>query len=240
MEPKKNPEIRVGRNSSIYFAVGLNVMLFFTLFALEHKTYDKSDLALDFVQVEQDFEEEIPITNQVTPPPPPAIPSAPEIITVVEDVAEIEETVIESTETNQDEKIAEPVIEVDDVIVEEVEEEIEVPFAAVESVPIYPGCKGNKAQLKECFNKKVLEHVKKTFRYPDEAQHLGVQGKVYVLFVIDSKGNVSKLRTRGPDKTLEAEAKRIINALPKMKPGRQRDKPVNVPYAIPITFKLEQ
>ena len=240
MEFKKNPNIRVGRNSSIYFAVGLNVMLFFTWFALEHKTYESSEIAQELIQIDHDFEEDIPITEQLTTPPPPAIPAAPEIITVVEDVAEIEESVIESTETSQEERIEEPIVEVEDVIVEEVEEDIEVPFAAVESVPVFPGCKGNKAQLKACFNEKVLAHVKKTFRYPEEAQQLGVQGKVYVMFIIDSRGFVGKIRTRGPDKSLETEAKRIISTLPQMIPGKQRDKPVNVPYAIPITFQLQQ
>ena len=85
----------------------------------------------------------------------------------------------------------------------------------------------------------VLKHVKKTFKYPSRAQEMGIQGKVFVMFIVDTDGNISKIRTRGPDIALEEEAKRIISALPKMIAGRQRDRPVNVPYAIPISFKLE-
>jgi len=85
----------------------------------------------------------------------------------------------------------------------------------------------------------VLKHIKKVFKYPNRAQEMGIQGKVFVMFIVDKKGNISKIRTRGPDISLEEEAKRIINALPKMTAGKQRDKPVNVPYAIPINFKLE-
>ena len=238
MELKKNPDIAVGRNSSIYFAIGINLMLLCTLYGFEHKTFDNQGRTHDVVKIDQELEEDIPITNVSTPPPPPLQPAAPEIITVVEDTEEVEETVIESTETNQNEKIEE-VIDVDDVFVDEVEEDIIVPFAVVESVPIFPGCKGNRAQLKKCFNDMVLLHVRKTFKYPNRAQEMGIQGKVYVMFVVDTEGCISKIRTRGPDIVLEAEAKRIINALPKMTAGRQRDKPVNVPYAIPITFKLE-
>lgn len=238
MELKKNPNVAVGRNSSIYFAIGINLMLLFTLYGFEFKTYDNKDQRLDIIQIDDELEEDIPITNITAPPPPPIQPAAPEIITVVEDNEEVEETVIESTETNQNEKI-EDVVDVDDVFVEEVEEEIEVPFAIVESVPIFPGCTGNRNQLKKCFNDMVLKHIKKVFKYPNRAQEMGIQGKVFVMFIVDKKGNISKIRTRGPDISLEEEAKRIINALPQMTAGKQRDKPVNVPYAIPINFKLE-
>ena len=238
MELKKNPNIAVGRNSSIYFAIGINLMLLCTLYGFEYKTYDNQDQRLDIVQIDQELEEDIPITNLTAPPPPPVQPAAPEIITIVEDNEEVEETVIESTESNQNEKIQD-VVEIDDVFVEDIEEDIEVPFAIVESVPVYPGCTGNRKQLKKCFNDMVLKHVKKTFKYPMRAQEMEIQGKVFVMFIVDTEGNISNIRTRGPDIVLEEEAKRIISALPKMKAGRQRDKPVNVPYAIPISFKLE-
>ena len=237
MELKKNPNVNIGRNSSLYFAIGLNVMLFFTWTAFEYKSYDKAEYAHDILKMTEEFEEDIPITNLNTPPPPPVIPAAPEIITIVEDVQEIEETIIESTETNQEEEIQERIVDVDEVEVEEVDEEISVPFAAVENVPIFPGCKGNNDELKRCFNKKILEHVQKNFKYPEIAQELGIHGRVFVLFAIDSKGHISDVRTRGPDKSLEKEAARIIDALPVMTPGKQRGKPVKVPYSIPIHFK---
>jgi len=240
MEYKKNPKIDVGRNSSIYFLIGINLMLFITLMSLKHKTYEREIASQDFFEINEELEEDIPITNLDTPPPPPPeMVATPEVITVVEDTEEVEETVIESTETSQDEYIEEKVIAVEDVFVEEVEEEIEVAFAVVESVPIFPGCTGSKNELRACFNDGILKHVKNTFQYPDRARDLGVQGKVYVMFVVDSKGYISNIRTRGPDTSLEKEASRIISALPKMIPGRQRDKPVNVPYSIPITLKVD-
>jgi len=70
------------------------------------------------------------------------------------------------------------------------------------------------------------------------AQDMGISGKVFVLFAIDKNGNISDIRTRGPEKVLEQEAERIISLLPKMIPGKQRGKAVKVPYSVPIFFKL--
>ena len=68
---------------------------------------------------------------------------------------------------------------------------------------------------------------------------MGIQGRVYVRFVIDKNGDIIQIQTRGPDKNLEKEAQRIIGKLPKMIPGKQRGRPVRVPFSIPITFRLQ-
>ena len=96
----------------------------------------------------------------------------------------------------------------------------------------------NNNELKKCFQDNVTKHIIKNFKYPDQAIELGINGKVYVLFVVDSKGKISNIRTRGPHKLLENEASRIISLLPKMEPGKQRNRSVGVPYSIPINFKL--
>jgi len=240
MEVKKNPKADVGRNSSLFFAVGLNVMLLLTYFGLEYKTYDKTLTQSEILMLSEQLEEDIPITTiEMPPPPPPPKPVVTEAITVVEDVEDIEETVVESTELGQDDVIEERVISVEEVEVVEVEEDVEVAFAVIEKVPTFPGCKGNNDELRACFQRKITEHLQKNFRYPEVAEELGIQGKVFVFFVIDKYGRVSKIKTRGPDKMLEGEAERIISILPKMEPGKQRDKAVGVPYSIPINFKLQ-
>lgn len=239
MEAKKNPDLDLNKNSSLYFSIGLCLMLFTTYSLLNFKTYDKEDIIAQVLLMDKEFEEDIPLLNVNTPPPPPPPPTAaPEIIVIVEDIEEIEETVIESTETSQDDEIEDRELFVEDLNVEEIEEEIEVPFAVIENVPVYPGCKGkNNAELKKCFQEKVTKHIMKNFKYPDQAIELGLNGKVYVLFVVDSKGNVANIRTRGPHKILENEASRIISLIPKMKAGKQRGKSVNVPYSVPIVFQ---
>lgn len=82
------------------------------------------------------------------------------------------------------------------------------------------------------------DHVRKTFRYPEIAQEMGVQGRVYVSFRINKDGTITVLNTRSPDKNLDAEARRIIEKLPKLIPGKQRGKPTPVTFAYPIVFKL--
>jgi periplasmic protein TonB len=242
MIPKKNPEIEIGRNSSLYFAIGLNVMLFLSWQLLEYKTYEKEEVDIGILSIEAEVEEDIPIINMSTPPPPPPPPVATiENIQVVEDVEDIEETFIESTETDQDEKIKDYVpVSISDVYGESLEEDVQVPFAVIEEVPIFPGCeKGTKAQIKACFQRKMQEHIFKHFKYPESALDMGIQGRVSVMFIIDTKGYVTELRSRGPDKILEKEAERILALLPQMKPCMQRGKPVKVAYSVPIMFKMD-
>ncbi|MEO1009748.1 MAG: energy transducer TonB [Bacteroidota bacterium] len=239
MRPKKNPNVDLNRDSGLYFVIGLTIVLFLTWRALEYKTYESNDYIVEALNVADDLNEEVPQTEQIKTPPPPPPPSAPEIIEVVEDTEEIEETVIESTEINQ-ETVVEAVMDVDDVEVEEIEEDITVPFAVIENVPIFPGCEKMKTnnERKICFQKKVQEHVVKEFSYPATAAELGIQGRVFVQFVIDTRGYITGVRTRGPDANLEKEAGRIIASLPQMTPGMQRGRAVKVPYSIPVNFVL--
>jgi len=238
MEPKKNPKANVGRNSSLYFAIGLALMLFLTNYAINFKTYDEVITDIGVVSMEEVVEEEIPITqlNQ-TPPPPPPPPAAPEVIEIVEDEVEIEETVIESTEVDQETEI----VEVEEVEVVEVEEDIEVPFAVIENVPVFPGCeKGNNAAKKACMSQKIQKFVTKKFN-TELASDLGLSGRqrINVIFKIDKTGKVVGVRSRAPHPGLEKEAARVINLLPKMKPGMQRGKAVTVPYSLPIVFQVQ-
>lgn len=241
MEVKKNPNVDVGRNSSLYFAIGLNLMLLSTYLLFEHKFYENTTYERDIVQMDEIIEEDIPIVNIDVPPPPPPPPAVvSEDLRIVEDVVEIEETIIESSEIGQDDAI-EYVANVDDVEVDEVEEDIVVPFRVIENVPVFPGCeKGTKEQKMDCFQRSIQAHIKKHFQYPETALELGMHGKVFVLFVIDKNGRTTKIQTRGPDRLLENEAERIISLLPKMTPGKQRGRAVSMPYSIPISFVLQE
>ena len=241
MKAKKNPSLDIGRNSSIYFAIGLNIMLLLTWKALEFRTFETDSDPIEIVNISTEFEEDIPITKINVPLPPPPV-AVSEVIQVVESVTEIEETVIESTESSQESIVIapEPSIKVEEVIVEEVEEDVEVPFAVIENIPIFPGCEGlSQAKAKACFQQKMNDHIRTHFKYPQNALDLGLQGRVSVMFVIDKDGNITGIRSRGPEKILETEAERIVGLLPKMKPGMQRGSPVKVTYAVPIFFKYK-
>lgn len=234
MQLKKNPKADLTKNSSLYFAIGLASVLLFSWVAIEWKTYEKSAFDYEALNVDDEDDDEVPITEQIkTPPPPPPPPPAPEIIEIVEDEEDVEETVIESTETDQEE-IVEVVDVVDDF------EDVDVPFAVIEDVPLFPGCeKVAKSERRKCFQEQINKHIRKNFRYPEIAQEMGIQGRVYVNFIISKDGSITNIRMRGPDKNLEKEAKRIISKLPKMTPGKQRGRPVRVPFSIPISFRLQ-
>ncbi|WP_010228087.1 energy transducer TonB [Gillisia marina] len=239
MKPKKNPKADLTKRSVLFLQLGLILVLFLAWQGIEWKTYDKSNVDLGQLDLGDLDDEEIPITEILnTPPPPPPPPPAPEIIEVVEDEEEVEEDIIESTETNQDE-----IVEVKEVIEAPVEEVIaDVPFAVIENVPIFPGCEklANNDQRKKCMSEKVQEFVQKKFN-TDLGSQLGLTGvnRVIVQFKIDKNGNITDVRSRAPHPRLEQEAARVINALPKMQPGRQRGKPVGVMYSLPIVFQVQ-
>ena len=113
------------------------------------------------------------------------------------------------------------------------------PFGSVQEVPIFPGCE-NADDQRACFNDQMQKHISKNFNYPLAAQKAGIQGRVSVMFTISSKGTIENIIMRGPDKLLEDEVERIINKLPLMTPGKNKGKVVNVPFSIPVNFRLQE
>lgn len=223
----------------IFFQLGLVLTLLIIYTALEWKTMDR--YVQEFHDVTYETEEviDIPLTQriqEIKPPPPP--PPAPERIEIVADEEEIEETVLESTETDESEYVeVEPLENIEEVIEEE-EVEKDIPFAIIEEPPIYPGCSGTKEQMKQCMQDKINEHVTKHFNI-NLAQELGLtlgKKKVYVQFKIDKNGDIIDIRARGPHARLEKEAVRVVQMLPRMTPGKQRTRPVRVSYTLPITM----
>ena len=239
MEIKKNPKSNLENYSKIFMQIGLVLALFVTYAAIEKKTYDRNIGDLGSVTMNAEMEEETIITERIEPvkpktPPPPT----PEKIEIVEDEKEVEETVIESTETDETEAV-----EVEEIVeVEEVEEVIEdVSFMIIEDVPVFPGCKGTKAQLKKCFSTKVQKHFLRKFdtELPNELGLSAGRKKVHILFKIDRQGNVVNIQARAPHPKIKSEVIKVMKKLPKMKPGRQRGKPVGVKYSIPFTLIVE-
>lgn len=241
MEIKKNEKAQLDNFSKIFIQLGLLLSLLVVYLSLEYRTYERQINEFETTFATQEIEEEIPITErieQVKPPEPP--PPAPEKISIVEDKTMIEETVLESTETDQTDVIAPVEIENINEVVEEEDIPEEVPFAIIEDAPIFPGCKGSKAELKKCLQDKITQHVGKNYN-TDLSQELGLEPgkkKVYVIFKIDSKGNIADVQARGPHARLEKEAIRVVQSLPKMVPARQRGRAVSVKYTLPITLEV--
>ena len=207
--------------------------------AIEKKTYDRVIDDLGPVVLNIEDEEQIVEIEQVKPPEPKTPPPpTPDKIEVVEDEEEVEETVIESTETDEDEAI-----EIEEIIEVEEEEEVmeDVPFAIIEDVPVYPGCKGNKDQLRACLQEKITKHVNRRFN-SDLASDLGLSPgvkRIFVMFKIDKTGAITDVQARAPHNRLRDEAIRVVKMLPQMTPGKQRGRPVGVKYSLPIAFKVE-
>jgi len=236
LEPKKNPNADVTRNGSIYFAVGLLFMLLASYTTINYKSYNKSNIDIGMLDLGELDVEDIPIIREVKKLPPPIVVITPDI-DIKDDEDDVIETVIDPTDTNEEDKIAEII----DIVVIDVPEDIVVPFAFIENVPIYPGCeKGNNIAKRKCMSNKINKFVQKKFN-TDLAESLGLTGKqrISVVFKIDKNGNVVGVQSRAPHPRLEQEAARVINQLPKMKPGKQRGEAVNVSYSLPIVFLVQ-
>ncbi|MFD1293209.1 energy transducer TonB [Lutibacter holmesii] len=239
MQIKKNPKANLENYTKIFMQLGLVLALLVVYLAIEKKTYDRVIADLGPVVLNMEDEEQTVEIEQIKPPevktPPPPTPDK---IEVVEDEVEVEETVIESTETDEDEAVeVEEIVEIEEV--EEVEED--VPFAIIEDVPVYPGCKGNKAKLRACLQEKITKHVNRKFN-SELASDLGLSPgikRIFVMFKIDKSGNITDVMARAPHKRLQEEAIRVVKLLPKMTPGKQRGRPVGVKYSLPIAFKVE-
>lgn len=121
-------------------------------------------------------------------------------------------------------------------------EEPPVPFISVEQVPIYPGCEKKKTndERRQCMSEKITKLVQKKFN-TNVGDNLGLSGKqvIQTQFKIDKTGHVTDVKVRGTRPELEEEAQRVINKIPEMVPGKQRDKNVSVIYALPIVFMVQ-
>jgi TonB family protein len=102
-------------------------------------------------------------------------------------------------------------------------------FYIVEEMPEFPG--GEDA---------LRQYISEAVNYPDSANKNGIQGKVYVSFIVAKDGSVVDAKiARGVDPLLDKEALRVVSSLPKWEPGKQDGKPVNVSYTVPINFVLK-
>jgi len=232
MKIKKNPKSNLDTKRGMFVQIGLVIAMTIALIAFEWKSYEDSASDLGTMELALEDEEMIPITQrEIKPPPPP--PPPPEVIQIVEDDVEIEvELEIEETDTDEEEIIE----------IEEEEEEDEIfNFAIVEDKPIFPGCEDvSKAERYMCFQQGIMKHIRKNFKYPAIPKEMGISEKIFVQFVIDKTGLITKATVvRGQDKHLKNEAIRLVNSIPKLQPARQRGKSVPCSFTVPINFRLQ-
>ncbi len=220
MENRKNPEVDLEKRKLSFGLLGLFVGVALTLVAFEWATFDERQSQLGALQLDNLEEEVIP--PSATPPPPPPPPPAPTtVLEIVEDDEEIEEVEIEDTEVDE-----QTVVE----IIEQPEETVEETqiFTIVEEMPQFPGGETE-----------LFKYLGKAIKYPQMAQDAGISGVVYVTFEVDKDGKVKDVKVlRGIGGGCDEEAIRVVKAMPKWSPGKQRGKPVRVQYNLPIRFTL--
>lgn len=228
MEIKKSPKADLDGKKLTFTLIGLVVSLFVIWRVFEYKSYDKQVAEVFERKAEVIEEEMVEITKQEQPKPQVQAPK-PQVtqIEIVEDDVEVEDELEIDAEVSQDEVIEEYVYEAPEIEEEEIVE-AEV-FKVVEEMPEFPGGAA-----------KLIEYIGKNVKYPMMARESDIQGKVYVQFVVEPDGSISKVQLlRGIGGGCDEEAMRVIQSMPKWKPGKQRGAPVRVQYMVPVIFKLQ-
>jgi len=228
MEALKTSRADLENKKSIFGEIGLLISLLIVFLAFNWKTSDKSYIKSekrDFIDIQ---EEMIPVTIQT-----PTLPSPPQtrkavVIKIVENDIDVENDIVIDAEANQKTEMEAFTPYVPMEIEEEETIEEETIFIVVESMPEFPGGMN-----------KLMKYLQDNLKYPVRAKELGIQGKVYLSFVVEKDGSVTDVALlRGIGGGCDEEAIRAVKNMPKWIPGKQRNIPVRVRFNLPVNFKL--
>lgn len=229
MEAKKTPKADLENRKGLFFEIGLVVTLAACLVAFNVRQYEKEIKEVNTRVADIEIDADIIQTDQEETPPPP--PEEPEVVatdlTIVENDAELTNEVgIINAEDNAN-KAQEEFTQI--VTEEEVVEEEEEIFLVVEEDAEFPGGL-------EALSKYLAENIK----YPQLAKENNITGRVFVSFVVEKDGRVGNIKIlRDIGGGCGAEAVRVVKAMPKWKPGKQRGKPVRSQFNLPVNFDLQ-
>jgi protein TonB len=239
MEIKKSSKADLEGGKTLCFLMGAIVGLAVLFVGFEWGT---KELKISTTEGIADIlvEDEIVMTTQEEdiPPPPPPPPAqqqeqvVAEVLSIVEDTADVGQQIMMSTEDTQNAAqtqtyVAPAAVAVATVIEEEEAQQI---FVIVEKQPECPGGLG-------AMNSFLSTNIK----YPVVAQENGIFGRVTCSFVVNIDGSIVDIEViRGVDPSLDKEAMRVISTMPKWTPGEQRGRPVRVRFTLPVQFRLNQ
>ncbi len=225
MELKKSPKASLEDKKIFFLLIGFVMVLSFLYIGFEWtqsdvKVYDVANSEflveneLDVIQTNQD---------QPPPPPPPPAPAVVEVLNVVDN-----DKVVATIEINtEDDK--NKIVEIAAPVAAAVEEEDQVIFQVVETMPSFPGGDAD-----------LFKFLSNNVKYPVIAQENGIQGRVICQFVVNKDGSIVDVEVvRAVDPSLDKEAIRVIKSMPNWTPGKQRGKSVRVKYTLPVNFKLQ-
>jgi protein TonB len=232
MNPRKNFKSDLDARKGLFLQFGLVIALGLSWMAFEWRTYEGGliDLgALDALTEDEDML----VTNRTTPPPPPPPPAPIEIFKIVDNKIDIVELDLISTEIDDDATV--------EIMEVEAAEEV-FNFVNVENKPVFPGCEDMAPEEERfnCFNVKTRQFIGKNFEFPEMARQMGIQGKVWVSFIIEKDGRITDVAVdRGVDKLLDEEAVRVVRMFPKMTPAKVGGRSVRMRYSLPINARLQ-
>lgn len=245
IEVKKSQkhDANLQKNSSLYFQIGL-ILCLLGSYALFEMQFQKKTIKVptEFAESEPvsiDYVEPyvVELLKSKEPEPLPSKDLTDNFISAKNDRPVIE-TVIQAPDAPKFNEA--PAVNPNDIVdAKPIEDLVDVIFVNIEKVPIYPGCEkfNTNEERKQCMSDKITKLVAKKFNI-NVGSTYGISGKqrIHTEFTIDKNGNVTNVKIRGPHQALEKEAKRVINFIPKMQPGLQRNLPVGVIYTLPIVY----
>ena len=242
MQVKKNPKKNLNRNSMLYFQIGLCLVLLAVFISAEWKSYSKpvqtETVLIDPIVFEDTYivklpKKELPIKGIEEPKKDDFVPEKPN---------DKDDTTKEPLLQLKKESAVDHTKVLDSLIPAIPEPPEDVPFDFVQDVPIFPGCERfiDNTERKACMQNKLSKFVKKHFD-TRLAEEYGINGRnrIDTQFKVMTTGEIEFMNVRAPHPKLEEEARRLIEKLPKMQPGKQRDKPVNVIFSLPINFQVQ-
>ena len=229
LEVKKSPKANLESNKSTWLLIGY-VLVFAVMFvAFEWTATERKESGMVIsagVLLEEEVMIPITLPEKKVVPPPPEAKQITDVLEIVEDDAEIEETEIISVEDQGE------VVEINEnmnIVVEELPEE-ETIYNVVEDQPEFPG--GMQA---------LMKYLRDNIKYPSISRQNNSQGRAYINFVVNTDGSITDVEVMKStnDVYLDKEAVRVVSGMPKWKPGKQQGKTVRVKYTLPVMFRLQ-
>jgi protein TonB len=222
MKARKTTKSDLENKTAIFFEIGLIFALGVVYFAFNAKSYQKQSLNLLQQKTQQTIQESVPVTVQKEklPPPPPKQVTQIKIVSnsmkinenIDIDVGALQSTPVTNYASPTEEEVPEKTI-----------------FQVVEDMPHF---KGGEVAL--------MKYLSAHIQYPEMAKEIGVQGTVFVKFVVEPDGSIDQVEIiRGIGGGCDKEAMRVVKSMPKWVPGKQRGKPVRVFFNIPVKFILQ-
>ena len=228
MERKKSKRANLEGKRLLFLEIGFIFSLGLALLAFEWTSKSEDSQGFQNQRKSNPVQESIPITHQerqkpIEPPPPP---QAIEVLNIIDNEVQIKDELrLEETGADMDTRIL-----LDAFGKEESEESEEQKiFFVAEEMPIF---KGNGIAA-------FRDYIQKHIEYPVIASENGIEGTVFLSFVVDTCGGVSRVTImKGVDPSINKEAKRVVKSAPQWEPGKQKGRPVKVQFIVPVVFTL--